>query len=161
MQLGAKCKPTTNQTINPDKQKKERNLFRQKALRKKRNKHREMSKGTWIKDGYRKVADVISKLDPKNRHFPTLKDHRVAQEHAEQVLDLHHTLKDSTKNQLFKEFKIYRWSPDRPNQKPFLQSYFVDLTKCGPMVIILHLLLSIYFFSSSFLCWRIHKMDCI
>ncbi|WOG93729.1 hypothetical protein DCAR_0313016 [Daucus carota subsp. sativus] len=36
---------------------------------------------------------------------------------------------------LRKEFKIYRWSPDYPDRKPFLQSYFVDLSSCGPMVL--------------------------
>ncbi|WWC65870.1 succinate dehydrogenase [ubiquinone] iron-sulfur subunit, mitochondrial [Kwoniella dejecticola CBS 10117] len=34
-----------------------------------------------------------------------------------------------------KEFKIYRWNPDTPTEKPKLQSYKVDLTQCGPMML--------------------------
>ncbi|KAL2521622.1 Succinate dehydrogenase [ubiquinone] iron-sulfur subunit 3 [Forsythia ovata] len=93
----------------------------------------EMSK-SWIKDGYKKVADVLSKADPKNRHFPSLKGHTAAQQHAEQVVESHETLKENIKA-LKKEFKIYRWNPDNPYQKPYLQSYFVDLSSCGPMVL--------------------------
>ncbi|HMF07215.1 MAG TPA: 2Fe-2S iron-sulfur cluster-binding protein, partial [Methylocella sp.] len=32
------------------------------------------------------------------------------------------------------EFKIYRWNPD-DNQNPRLDTYFVDRTDCGPMVL--------------------------
>ncbi|BFG35406.1 hypothetical protein CerSpe_216800 [Prunus speciosa] len=39
------------------------------------------------------------------------------------------------KDQVLKEFKIYRWSPDHPNKKPYPHSYFVDLSNCGPMVL--------------------------
>lgn len=41
----------------------------------------------------------------------------------------------SAKKQLMKEFKIYRWSPDAPSEKPTLQSYKLDLSQCGPMVL--------------------------
>jgi succinate dehydrogenase (ubiquinone) iron-sulfur subunit len=34
-----------------------------------------------------------------------------------------------------KHFKIYRYDPDIPNQKPYLALYSVDLNKCGPMVL--------------------------
>lgn len=34
-----------------------------------------------------------------------------------------------------KTFKIYRWNPDQPNEKPTLQEYKVDLNACGPMVL--------------------------
>ncbi|QLG75053.1 hypothetical protein HG535_0H03800 [Zygotorulaspora mrakii] len=34
-----------------------------------------------------------------------------------------------------KTFKIYRWNPDKPAEKPRLQSYEVDLNDCGPMVL--------------------------
>ncbi|XP_075237862.1 succinate dehydrogenase [ubiquinone] iron-sulfur subunit, mitochondrial-like [Lycorma delicatula] len=34
-----------------------------------------------------------------------------------------------------KKFAIYRWNPDVPNEKPRLQTYEVDLNKCGPMVL--------------------------
>lgn len=36
---------------------------------------------------------------------------------------------------VMKEFKIYRWNPDLPNEKPTLQSYKLDLSQCGPMVL--------------------------
>ncbi|KAG7530304.1 hypothetical protein FFLO_05137 [Filobasidium floriforme] len=41
----------------------------------------------------------------------------------------------SEKKKLMKEFKIYRWNPDLPNEKPTLQSYKLDLSQCGPMVL--------------------------
>ncbi|CAR23294.1 succinate dehydrogenase iron-sulfur protein subunit SDH2 [Lachancea thermotolerans CBS 6340] len=34
-----------------------------------------------------------------------------------------------------KTFKIYRWNPDHPADKPKLQEFKVDLNKCGPMVL--------------------------
>lgn len=38
-------------------------------------------------------------------------------------------------SQKLKEFKIYRWNPDAPSEKPTLQSYQVNLAECGPMVL--------------------------
>ncbi|KAG0012311.1 succinate dehydrogenase complex, subunit B, partial [Podila clonocystis] len=32
-----------------------------------------------------------------------------------------------------KTFQIYRWNPDKPAEKPKLQSYEVDMNSCGPM----------------------------
>ena len=34
-----------------------------------------------------------------------------------------------------KEFQIYRWNPEKPEDKPKLQSYKVDMSQCGPMVL--------------------------
>ncbi|CCF60630.1 hypothetical protein KAFR_0L00230 [Kazachstania africana CBS 2517] len=34
-----------------------------------------------------------------------------------------------------KTFKVYRWNPDKPAEKPHLQTYQVDLNECGPMVL--------------------------
>jgi len=34
-----------------------------------------------------------------------------------------------------KQFKIYRWNPDVDNQRPYIATYQVDLTTCGPMVL--------------------------
>nr|XP_023028059.1 succinate dehydrogenase [ubiquinone] iron-sulfur subunit, mitochondrial-like [Leptinotarsa decemlineata] len=34
-----------------------------------------------------------------------------------------------------KTFGIYRWNPDEPEKKPYLQEYSVDLNSCGPMVL--------------------------
>ncbi|KAK2821136.1 hypothetical protein Q7C36_020479 [Tachysurus vachellii] len=34
-----------------------------------------------------------------------------------------------------KTFQIYRWDPDKPGDKPHMQTYEVDLDMCGPMVL--------------------------
>lgn len=34
-----------------------------------------------------------------------------------------------------KKFSIYRWNPDEPSKKPTLQTYSIDMKKCGPMVL--------------------------
>uniref|UniRef100_U5EQE4 Succinate dehydrogenase [ubiquinone] iron-sulfur subunit, mitochondrial n=1 Tax=Corethrella appendiculata TaxID=1370023 RepID=U5EQE4_9DIPT len=34
-----------------------------------------------------------------------------------------------------KKFQIYRWNPDKPEEKPHNQTYDVDLNACGPMVL--------------------------
>ncbi|KAL1956169.1 hypothetical protein VTO42DRAFT_7604 [Malbranchea cinnamomea] len=34
-----------------------------------------------------------------------------------------------------KTFKIYRWNPDKPTEKPYMQEYTIDLNKTGPMVL--------------------------
>ena len=34
-----------------------------------------------------------------------------------------------------KHFKLYRWDPEVAGQKPYIATYAVDLTQCGPMVL--------------------------
>jgi len=34
-----------------------------------------------------------------------------------------------------KTFHIYRWNPDKPTEKPRMQTYTLDLNKTGPMVL--------------------------
>jgi len=34
-----------------------------------------------------------------------------------------------------KTFSIYRYNPDKPGEKPYIQKYDVDLNKCGPMIL--------------------------
>lgn len=34
-----------------------------------------------------------------------------------------------------KNFEIYRWNPEAPEEKPRMQTYKVDLSQCGPMVL--------------------------
>jgi len=34
-----------------------------------------------------------------------------------------------------KTCEIYRWNPDKPNEKPHLQKYEIDLNDCAPMVL--------------------------
>ncbi|GLH01443.1 Succinate dehydrogenase [ubiquinone] iron-sulfur subunit, mitochondrial [Gryllus bimaculatus] len=38
-------------------------------------------------------------------------------------------------NPRLKKFNIYRWNPDKPDEKPQMQEYQVDLNACGPMVL--------------------------
>ena len=45
----------------------------------------------------------------------------------------------TSKAKTLKEFKIYRWNPDNI-EKPYLKSYFVDISQCGPMVSIIEYL---------------------
>lgn len=39
------------------------------------------------------------------------------------------------KEEQIKTFEIYRWSPDKPGEKPHMQNYQVNLRECGPMVL--------------------------
>ncbi|XP_050385459.1 succinate dehydrogenase [ubiquinone] iron-sulfur subunit 3, mitochondrial [Argentina anserina] len=92
-----------------------------------------MSK-SWIRNGFNKLARAVGKADAKKQQdFPILKGHPAAQEHAEEALITHGTV--TRRKIVLKEFKIYRWSPDHPNNKPYLKSYFVNLNHCGPMVL--------------------------
>ncbi|XP_032680805.1 succinate dehydrogenase [ubiquinone] iron-sulfur subunit, mitochondrial [Odontomachus brunneus] len=34
-----------------------------------------------------------------------------------------------------KTFSVYRWNPDKPDEKPYMQKYKIDLNVCGPMVL--------------------------
>jgi succinate dehydrogenase (ubiquinone) iron-sulfur subunit len=34
-----------------------------------------------------------------------------------------------------KKFQIYRWNPDTPEKKPYMQEYELDLNQTGPMVL--------------------------
>ncbi|XP_055309730.1 succinate dehydrogenase [ubiquinone] iron-sulfur subunit, mitochondrial [Sitodiplosis mosellana] len=41
----------------------------------------------------------------------------------------------SAKKPRIKTFEIYRWNPDKPNEKPHMQKYEIDLNDCAPMVL--------------------------
>ncbi|KAK7830518.1 succinate dehydrogenase [ubiquinone] iron-sulfur subunit 3 [Quercus suber] len=92
-----------------------------------------MSK-SWLRHGYNKVSRMVGRADTKKKDFPVLEGHPVGQTHAEQAVETHGTIQSNIKR-LMKEFKIYRWNPDHPNNKPYLESHFVDLSNCGPMVL--------------------------
>ncbi|XAR73368.1 Succinate dehydrogenase (ubiquinone) [Bertholletia excelsa] len=81
-----------------------------------------MSKN-WLRNGYSRASRLLGKAWPKNQKFPVLKGHPVAQKHAETMVEQHESLRGSISR------------PDQPTQKPYLQSYFVDLSTCGPMVL--------------------------
>ncbi|KAI5818506.1 succinate dehydrogenase and fumarate reductase iron-sulfur protein [Pyronema omphalodes] len=38
-----------------------------------------------------------------------------------------------TKKPLMKKFQVYRWNPDQPEKKPYMQEYELDLNQTGPM----------------------------
>lgn len=40
-----------------------------------------------------------------------------------------------SENPNMKTFKVYRWNPDTPSEKPTMQSYQLDLNKTGPMML--------------------------
>lgn len=40
-----------------------------------------------------------------------------------------------SKRPKMKTFKVYRWSPDQPSEKPQMASYDLDLNKTGPMML--------------------------
>ncbi|KAL8713644.1 MAG: hypothetical protein Q9225_006729, partial [Loekoesia sp. 1 TL-2023] len=42
---------------------------------------------------------------------------------------------NKSENAKVKTFHVYRWSPERPTEKPKMQSYTLDLNKTGPMVL--------------------------
>ncbi|PIA46518.1 hypothetical protein AQUCO_01500217v1 [Aquilegia coerulea] len=78
----------------------------------------------WFSRSYSKLVSFTSRKDPKDKNFPILKGHPIGQEHAEQAVESHETvLKQKADNTLLKEFKIYRWNPDKL-QKPYLHSYY-------------------------------------
>ncbi|KAK8606987.1 hypothetical protein V6N13_052738 [Hibiscus sabdariffa] len=91
-----------------------------------------MSK-TWLRNAYNKVAGILGEGPKKKQNFAVLEGHPAAQQHAQVAVETSGEIR-SRVNKLYKEFKIYRWSPDHPT-KPFLQSYFVHLPSCGPMVL--------------------------
>lgn len=79
-----------------------------------------------IKEGITKVVGGWRK------EFPILEGHPIGQQHGEEVVKSIENLKRG--DDKCKEFRIYRWSPHNPNQKPYFQSFFVHLPSCGPMV---------------------------
>ena len=101
-----------------------------------------MSK-SWIRQGFTKVARILGKGEPKKKNFQVLEGHPAAQQHAEVAVEAQESIKEKAE-ELKKEFKIYRWNPDHPNNKPYLQSYFVDLSNCGPMVNFLIIMYDIF-----------------
>lgn len=41
----------------------------------------------------------------------------------------------ATQTERIKKFSIYRWNPDKPEEKPTMQEYSVNLNACGPMIL--------------------------
>lgn len=40
-----------------------------------------------------------------------------------------------SKEPRLKTIKVYRWNPDKPEEKPHMQEYKIDLNDCAPMVL--------------------------
>lgn len=51
-----------------------------------------------------------------------------------QVRGLHTSASQNAETRM-KTFSVYRWNPDKPDEKPYMQDYKVDLNTCGPMVL--------------------------
>ncbi|KAL7072907.1 hypothetical protein ACQ4LE_007814 [Meloidogyne hapla] len=58
-----------------------------------------------------------------SRHYPSLFGFRTAVSVA------------SVQSSNVKTFEVYRYNPETPEVKPYLQKYDIDLNKCGPMVL--------------------------
>ncbi|OQU89416.1 LOW QUALITY PROTEIN: hypothetical protein SORBI_3002G185100 [Sorghum bicolor] len=91
-----------------------------------------------VKDG---AAGQAGKVDA---HFPSLRGHPAARANAREAAEGQARLsaeeedrrkRDGRATTTVKEFQVYRWNPDSPAGRPFLQSYLVDLASCGPMVL--------------------------
>lgn len=52
-----------------------------------------------------------------------------------QLRNIHLAAANNAAAKKVKKFQIYRWNPDKPETKPFNQTYEVDLSACGPMVL--------------------------
>ncbi|XP_053677272.1 succinate dehydrogenase [ubiquinone] iron-sulfur subunit, mitochondrial [Anopheles nili] len=52
-----------------------------------------------------------------------------------QIRNIHLAAANNAAAKKVKKFQIYRWNPDQPEQKPYNQTYEVDLSACGPMVL--------------------------
>uniref|UniRef100_A0A182NKL7 Succinate dehydrogenase [ubiquinone] iron-sulfur subunit, mitochondrial n=1 Tax=Anopheles dirus TaxID=7168 RepID=A0A182NKL7_9DIPT len=52
-----------------------------------------------------------------------------------QIRNIHLAAANNAAAKKVKKFQIYRWNPDQPEQKPYNQTYEVDLNACGPMVL--------------------------
>ncbi|KAE8818899.1 succinate dehydrogenase [Hordeum vulgare] len=88
-----------------------------------------------------RMAGAAKNAVKGDEHFPALKGHPAARVHAREAAEKQAGLaaaeeekKRGGKPTTVKEFQIYRWNPDA-HGRPFLQSYFVDLGTCGPMVL--------------------------
>ncbi|KAG9457391.1 hypothetical protein H6P81_001899 [Aristolochia fimbriata] len=85
-----------------------------------------------VERGYKKVTTYLKRDGLKRKNFPILGGHLAAEEHGEaRVENVQVTRGVKAK---MKEFRIYRWNPDKPQVKPFLQSFHVDLNSCGSMI---------------------------
>jgi len=71
------------------------------------------------------AAVLCTRLSPASKTLlPILKSARLAQ-----------TAAAAKPQQRLKKFTIYRWDPDKPGDKPHMDTYEVDLNACGPMVL--------------------------
>ncbi|XP_063233146.1 succinate dehydrogenase [ubiquinone] iron-sulfur subunit, mitochondrial [Bacillus rossius redtenbacheri] len=60
---------------------------------------------------------------------------RICRNGAAKARNFHSTAVTTQAQERVKKFAIYRWNPDKPDEKPQMQEYGVDLNKCGPMVL--------------------------
>ncbi|XP_048770414.1 succinate dehydrogenase [ubiquinone] iron-sulfur subunit, mitochondrial-like [Ostrea edulis] len=70
-------------------------------------------------------SSTVTKLAPVKRSFVKLIQTRCAQTSAA----------TASQTARMKKFAVYRWDPEKPGDKPKMQTYEVDLNNCGPMVL--------------------------
>ncbi|KAJ1289468.1 hypothetical protein BS78_02G166500 [Paspalum vaginatum] len=86
-----------------------------------------------VKDG---VADAARRAAKGgDAHYPSLRGHPAARANAREAAAEAERDRGGGKPSTVKELQVYRWNPDSPARRPFLQSYLVDLSACGPMVL--------------------------
>ncbi|KAG2643087.1 hypothetical protein PVAP13_2KG330600 [Panicum virgatum] len=94
-----------------------------------------------VKDGVTAAARQAASGDA---HFPSLRGHPAARVNARESAEGQARLAAAEEERrrgaspeatTVREFQVYRWNPDSPGRRPFLQSYFVDLATCGPVVL--------------------------
>ncbi|XP_078444901.1 succinate dehydrogenase [ubiquinone] iron-sulfur subunit 3, mitochondrial-like [Wolffia australiana] len=87
------------------------------------------------REGWRWAGRRYSKWgDPGETEFEVLKGHPKAKEDAVAARLRRRQMIGDDKGKKMKEFQIYRWNPNS-DRKPFLQSFFVDLSDSGTMVL--------------------------
>ena len=73
----------------------------------------------WIHQSSIQKAKAQSKIDEENSKSEKCKEKKKAVTPAPKI----------------KTVRIYRWNPEKPETKPYIQQHKVDLSKCGTMVL--------------------------
>lgn len=79
---------------------------------------------------YATVEETISKPMKAAGESLSATQPPVSEKHTSTIGD-----PNKSENAKTKTFHVYRWSPERPTEKPRMQSYTLDLNKTGPMML--------------------------
>ncbi|KAJ8321025.1 hypothetical protein KUTeg_002612 [Tegillarca granosa] len=77
----------------------------------------------------------LVKYIPAKNAVLQLFQHEIVMKHAYNPKRCAQTAAAAATQPRYKQFKIYRYNPDKPGDKPSLQTYQVDMNACGPMVL--------------------------